>query len=60
MTVRCGTTPDGHFTGGIVLSEHTADEGATIFQQACRTGLEGIVTKRLSVPDWIKSRNSRP
>jgi bifunctional non-homologous end joining protein LigD len=30
---------------GIVLSEHTADDGATIFQQACRMGLEGIVSK---------------
>jgi bifunctional non-homologous end joining protein LigD len=24
--------------------------GATIFQQACRMGLEGIVSKRLSAP----------
>jgi bifunctional non-homologous end joining protein LigD len=44
-----------------VLSAHTAEDGATIFQQACKTGLEGIVSKRLSVPyrsgpsrDWIK------
>jgi bifunctional non-homologous end joining protein LigD len=49
---------------GIVLSEHTADDGASIFQQACRMGLEGIVSKRLSVPyrsgpsrDWIKVKN---
>ena len=35
---------------GVVLSEHTADDGAKIFQQACCMGLEGIVTKRLSVP----------
>jgi bifunctional non-homologous end joining protein LigD len=45
---------------GIVLSEHTTDEGATVFRQACRMGLEGIVSKRLSAPyrsgpsrDWI-------
>jgi bifunctional non-homologous end joining protein LigD len=33
---------------GIVLSEHTDEEGATIFREACKTGLEGIVSKRLS------------
>ncbi len=49
---------------GIVLSAHTADDGATIFQQACRMGLEGIVSKRLSAPyrsgpsrDWVKVKN---
>jgi bifunctional non-homologous end joining protein LigD len=49
---------------GIVLSEHTADDGAIIFRQACRLGLEGIVSKRLSAPyrsgpsrDWIKVKN---
>jgi ATP-dependent DNA ligase len=49
---------------GIVLSEHTAEDGATVFQQACRMGLEGIVSKRLSSPyrsgpsrDWIKLKN---
>jgi bifunctional non-homologous end joining protein LigD len=49
---------------GIVLSAHTADDGATIFQQACKMGLEGIVSKRLSAPyrsgrsrDWLKIKN---
>jgi bifunctional non-homologous end joining protein LigD len=49
---------------GIVLSEHTGDDGAAIFQQACTLGLEGIVSKRLSAPyrsgpsrDWIKVKN---
>jgi ATP-dependent DNA ligase len=49
---------------GIVLSEHTADDGATIFLHACKMGLEGIVSKRLSAPyrsgpsrDWIKAKN---
>jgi ATP-dependent DNA ligase len=49
---------------GIVLSEHTAEDGATIFQQACKMDLEGIVSKRLSAPyrsgpsrDWIKVKN---
>ena len=34
----------------IVLSQHTANDGAAIFRQACRMGLEGIVSKRLSSP----------
>jgi bifunctional non-homologous end joining protein LigD len=49
---------------GIVLSERTADDGATIFRQACRMNLEGIVSKRLSAPyrsgrsrDWLKVKN---
>jgi bifunctional non-homologous end joining protein LigD len=49
---------------GIVISEHTDEDGATIFQQACKMGLEGIVSKRLSAPyrsgpsrDWIKVKN---
>ena len=49
---------------GIVLSQHTADDGASIFLQACRMGLEGIVSKRLSAPyrsgpsrDWLKVKN---
>jgi bifunctional non-homologous end joining protein LigD len=29
---------------GIVLSDHTDDDGATIFRQVCRMGLEGIVS----------------
>jgi bifunctional non-homologous end joining protein LigD len=29
---------------GIVLSEHTVDDGAAIFRQACKLGLEGIET----------------
>jgi bifunctional non-homologous end joining protein LigD len=49
---------------GIVLSEHTDQDGATVFRQACKMGLEGIVSKRLSAPyrsgpsrDWIKVKN---
>jgi bifunctional non-homologous end joining protein LigD len=49
---------------GIVLSEHTNEDGALIFRQACRMGLEGIVSKRLSAPywsgrsrDWFKVKN---
>ena len=47
-----------------MLGTHAAEDGATIFQQACRMGLEGIVSKRLSAPyrsgpsrDWIKVKN---
>jgi ATP-dependent DNA ligase len=35
---------------GIVISEHTDEDGATIFRQACKMGLEGNVSKRLSTP----------
>jgi bifunctional non-homologous end joining protein LigD len=49
---------------GVVLSDHTDDDGAAIFRQACRMGLEGIVSKRLSVPyrsgrstEWLKIKN---
>jgi bifunctional non-homologous end joining protein LigD len=49
---------------GIVLSGHTDEDGATIFRQACKMGLEGIVSKRLSAPyrsgpsrDWLKIKN---
>jgi bifunctional non-homologous end joining protein LigD len=52
------------WTVGIVLSEHTDEDGATIFRQACKLGLEGIVSKRLSAPnrsgpsrDWLKVKN---
>jgi hypothetical protein len=52
------------WTLGIVLSEHTDEDGATIFLHACKMGLEGIVSKRLSAPyrsdpsrDWIKVKN---
>jgi bifunctional non-homologous end joining protein LigD len=48
----------------MVLSAHTADDGATVYRQACAMGLEGIVSKRLSAPyrsgpawDWLKIRN---
>jgi bifunctional non-homologous end joining protein LigD len=49
---------------GIVLSDHTDEDGVTIFRQACIMGLEGIVSKRLSSPyrsgrstDWLKIKN---
>jgi bifunctional non-homologous end joining protein LigD len=49
---------------GIVLSDHTDDDAATIFRHACRMGLEGIESKRLTTPyrsgpsrDWLKVKN---
>jgi bifunctional non-homologous end joining protein LigD len=49
---------------GIVLSEHTEEDGALLFVHACRMGLEGIVPKRLSAPygsgqsrHWVKVKN---
>jgi bifunctional non-homologous end joining protein LigD len=49
---------------GIVLSDHTDEDGTTIFRQACLMGLEGIVSKRLSAPyrsgrstEWLKIKN---
>jgi bifunctional non-homologous end joining protein LigD len=56
-------------TAGIVFNEHTDEDGAVVFRHACKLGLEGIVSKRLSAPyrsgpsrDWIKVKNpgSRP
>jgi bifunctional non-homologous end joining protein LigD len=50
---------------GIVYSEHTEEDGAVVFRHACKLGLEGIVSKRLSAPyrsgpsrDWLKVKNS--
>jgi ATP-dependent DNA ligase len=49
---------------GIAVNEHTDDDGAVVFGHACKMGLEGIVSKRLTAPyrsgpswDWIKVKN---
>jgi bifunctional non-homologous end joining protein LigD len=49
---------------GIVLTDHTDEDGTTIFRQACVMGLEGIVSKRLTAPyrsgrstEWLKIKN---
>jgi hypothetical protein len=43
------------------MNEHTDARGELVFEQACRMGLEGIVSKRWSAPyrcgppwDWLK------
>jgi bifunctional non-homologous end joining protein LigD len=49
---------------GLELSEHTDQDGGLLFAHACRMGLEGIVSKRLTAPyrsgrspDWLKVKN---
>ena len=49
---------------GLRLNEHLAHPGDVVFQHACKMGLEGIVSKRLSsryvsgrTRDWLKFKN---
>jgi bifunctional non-homologous end joining protein LigD len=49
---------------GILLVEHIAEDGPTVFAHACRLGAEGIVSKRVDgtyrsgrCSVWIKVRN---
>ena len=50
---------------GVRLNEHLEHAAAlTVFQHACKMGLEGIVSKRLGSryrsgrsPDWLKFKN---
>jgi bifunctional non-homologous end joining protein LigD len=49
---------------GILLNEHVAADGPTVFEHACRLGAEGIVSKRIDAPyrsgpcpTWVKVRN---
>ena len=51
---------------GIRYSEHLEGNGAEIFAQACRMGLEGIVSKKLTSPyrsgkakTWLKIKNPK-
>ena len=46
------------------FSEHLDEDGETIFQHACKMGLEGIVSKRRDFPyrsgrckSWVKVKN---
>jgi bifunctional non-homologous end joining protein LigD len=48
------------------FSVHTAGDGEKLFQQACQTGLEGIISKRagsryvsIRSPNWVKTRCER-
>jgi bifunctional non-homologous end joining protein LigD len=49
---------------GIVLNEHVAGDGPTVFEHACRLGSEGIVSKKIDgtyrsgpCPVWVNVRN---
>jgi hypothetical protein len=64
MAVTRGSTAVRRPRLGIVLGEHTDADGATIFRPACKIGLEGMVSKRLSVScrsgrstEWLKIKN---
>jgi bifunctional non-homologous end joining protein LigD len=56
----------GKSRGPIRFSEHVDKGGKAFLEQACRHGLEGIVSKRIDRPyyrgrntDWVKSKCSR-
>jgi len=49
---------------GISFNEHLGHDGASVFEAACKMGLEGIVSKRLGAPyrsgrsrDCVKTKN---
>ena len=51
-------------TQGMRFSEHLDGDGETIFEQVCKMGLEGIVSKRRDFPyrsgrckSWVKIKN---
>jgi bifunctional non-homologous end joining protein LigD len=48
----------------IQFVEHLTGDGPTVFEHVCRTGLEGIVSKRTDAPyrsglskTWVKTKN---
>ena len=49
---------------GLRFNEHIEGDGPTVFAHACKLGLEGIVSKRISAyrsgrsPDWLKMKNA--
>jgi bifunctional non-homologous end joining protein LigD len=52
--------------GTIRISDHIAEDGATLLRHACRMGLEGIISKRADQPyrsgrgeHWLKSKCSQ-
>ena len=43
---------------GILLNEHVAEDGLTVFEHACRLSAEGIVSKTVDgTYRWNKARN---
>ena len=60
---QLGRLVDRRLTG-IAMVDHTDARGDLVFEHACRMGLEGIVSKRLSAPYqsgpsrcWLKVKN---
>ncbi len=60
---RLRTLVGGRQTGRIRYSEHIEGRGDSFFEQACRMGLEGIISKRRNRPyregrhgDWLKTK----
>lgn len=60
---RLRTLVGGRHTGPVRYSEHFDGRGDEFFAQACRLGLEGIVSKRRDQPyregrrgDWLKTK----
>jgi bifunctional non-homologous end joining protein LigD len=56
----------GRATGRIRYSDHITGDGRAFLAEACRVGLEGIVSKRLDKPyrpgrgsDWVKAKCGR-
>ena len=56
----------GRATGRIRYSDHITGDGKAFLAEACRVGLEGIVSKRLDKPyrpgrgsDWVKAKCGR-
>ena len=52
-------------TFDIRFNEHIEGDGPTVFDHACKLGLEGIVSKRKGSayrsgrsPDWLKMKNA--
>ena len=45
---------------GIVLNEHTDEDGATVFRHACKLGLEGIVSCPIEWGNSIGAQFVRP
>ena len=53
-------------TQGLRFCEHIDGDGASVFEHACKMGLEGIVSKRRDFPyrsgwcrSWVKTRKSK-
>jgi ATP-dependent DNA ligase len=51
-------------SSGIALNEHFVGDGDIVYQEACKLGCEGIVSKRLGSPyrsgrlkHWLKVKN---